>query len=124
MAIHGKGGNVSADGGSTYLNELDNWSVNENGDAEESTDFQSDGEREYVAGLTDWDGSFSGRWEAAQANSVEVGTTIDVQLEIDGSNHYAGQAIVTGRSVDTTVDGLVEASYDIQGTGSLTLTTA
>jgi predicted secreted protein len=59
MAITGENGAVSVDGGSSTLADLDNWSINSNADTLETTDFDSSGAREYLAGLTDWDGSYN-----------------------------------------------------------------
>ncbi len=124
MAITGENGGVSVDGGTSTLAELDNWTINENADTLESTDFDSGGEREYLAGLTDWDGSFGGRWESSQASDVQVGSTVDLELDLNATYSYSGSAIVTGKSVDNNVDGTVDASYDFQGTGTLTETTS
>lgn len=124
MAITGQDGGVSVDGGSSTLADLDNWTINENADTLETTDFDSGGAREYLAGLTDWDGSFGGRWEPSQAEDVQVGDTVDLQLDLNDTYSYSGSAIITGKSPDTNVDGTVDVSYDFQGTGTLTETTA
>jgi predicted secreted protein len=124
MAITGKDGGVSIDGGSSTLAELDNWSVSSNADTLETTDFDSNGKREYLAGLTDWSGSFGGRWDPTQAAAVTVGDTVDLQLDLNATYSYSGSAIITGKSVDTNVDGTVDVSYDYQGTGTLTETTS
>jgi predicted secreted protein len=124
MAITGENGGVSVDGGSSTLADLDSWTINENADTLETTDFDSSGEREYLAGLTDWDGSFSGRWEPSQAGAVTVGSTVTLQLDLNTTYNYSGSAIITGKSVDTNVDGTVDVSYDFQGTATLSETTS
>jgi len=124
MAISGKAGSVSVDSSSSTLGELNTWSINSSADALEKTDFDSSGEREYLAGLTGWDGSFGGHWDATQAAAVTVGDSVDLVLELNASYSYSGSAIITGKSVDVNVDGTCDASYDYQGTATLTETTS
>ena len=40
-----------------------------------------------------------------------------------GDTYYGGTAIVTGRTINSSFDGLVEASLTLQGSGALTETT-
>jgi hypothetical protein len=41
-----------------------------------------------------------------------------------GDKYYTGTALVTGISRSASVDGMVDASYSLKGTGALTLATA
>ena len=41
-----------------------------------------------------------------------------------GDKYYTGSAIVTGLTINSSFDGMVEASITLQGTGALTLSTA
>lgn len=97
------------------------WTINENADAEEATTFCSDGEREYLAGLTDWDGSANKYWITDEEFHNFVGEQVVIAFYIDETNNirYEGWGIVTGVSVDVAVDSLVEESIDIQGSGKL-----
>lgn len=97
------------------------WSVNENGDAEEATTFCSDGAREYVPGLTDWDASASRYWLTDAKFHDFVGKPVVMVFYLDEDNaiRYEGWGIMTGVSTDVSVDSLIEESVDMQGSGNL-----
>lgn len=117
--------NVSVDYNYFTLSEVGgffDWTLNENADTQEATDFQSNGEREYVSGLKDWDGSATKYWKSTKQFHDFIGEDVVMAFYIDETNNvrYEGWGVLTGASVDTAVDALVEESIDIQGSHTLT----
>jgi predicted secreted protein len=51
--------------------------------------------------------------------------TLNVYPEGDasGDTYFSGSTIVTGKTVTSSFDGMVEASFELQGNGALTETT-
>ena len=88
--------------------------------------------RVYKAGMQTFTGSVDVFYDPADAEQERllVGTTVDFELYpqgdsesgTDDKNFYSGSAIVTGRTINSTTDGMVEMSITIQGTGALTVT--
>jgi predicted secreted protein len=100
------------------------WTINKNADTLESTSFDSSGERTYVAGLTDWDGSATKYWASAKTFHDFVGED-DVIIsfyvdDVTNNYRYEGYGVLNSKSVDTSVDSLIEESIEIQGSGTLT----
>jgi predicted secreted protein len=96
--------------------------------------------RRYVKGMSTWSGSADIYFDPAEfptANSgftalnptgQTTGTpwravgsdTVTVELYLDGtSNKFIGEAIITGFTVNSSFDGMVEASISFQGSGSV-----
>jgi hypothetical protein len=92
--------------------------------------------RTYLSGLSSWSGSADIYFDPANytggANAIAalnptgilVGAgTVTVELFLDGtSNKFAGECIITGFSVSSSMDGMVEASISFQGSGAVTFT--
>lgn len=97
------------------------WSVDENADAEEATTFCSDGDREYIPGLKDWNGTADKYWLIDEAFHGFVGKKVVIVFYVDEAQQYRyeGWGIVTGVSFDVAVDSLIEQTIDIQGSGEL-----
>ena len=59
--------------------------------------------------------------------ALTVGSTITIKVAFEGTSsgdkYYEGSAIVTGKSVSASFDGLVESELSFTGTGALALTT-
>jgi len=110
-----------------------NWASSYVGDTLETTDFDSSGYREYIAGLTGWTATAEKYFQTAN-NEVDdwVGQTCELRLFInyvaspttgDLSQYWKGDTIVTGLDHTTPVDALVSQSISFQGDGALTLKT-
>jgi len=100
------------------------WSVTKSADALESTSFDSGGEKTFVAGLTNWEGSATKYWASAKTFHDFVGQD-DVILvfyvdDVTNNYRYEGYGVLSSKSIDTSVDSLIEESIDIQGSGTLT----
>ena len=89
-----------------------------------------DSARTYKTGLTSWTGTASLYMDEADTAQIAltVGSEITVAFYFEGNQtgdkYYTGTAIVTGKSVSGSFDGLVESEISFQGTGTLSLSTA
>jgi len=92
--------------------------------------------RTYLTGLSSWSGSADIYFDpAATTGTIAVhsvlnptsGTvgqaTLTVELYLaDTAGKFSGEVIVTGFTVNSTMDGMVEASISFQGSGACTYT--
>lgn len=130
-AVAGKGGTVTYAGGNVAT--LKEWSLDISPDIHDVTSFTTAAPawKDVIAGLNGWTGSLSGTFDAASTgqNTLITNSITPVEaaiiLEKDQVNggKYSGQSLISGASVGTAIDGLVDMSWDIQGTGALTYTT-
>jgi hypothetical protein len=94
-----------------------------------------DDTRTYVRGMSSWSGSADIYWDTSEAanlnicsSTVTVGATpiaIKLYVQQDATNDkvYYGDGIITGFSVSSSMDGLVEATISFQGSGDLAVST-
>lgn len=114
--------------GNDTLGELRSYSLETTGDTIEDTSM-GDSARTYKAGLTAWSGTASLYFDEADTaqTALTVGSTITIKVAFEGTSsgdkYYEGSAIVTGKSVSASFDGLVESELSFTGTGALALTT-
>jgi len=129
MATHtGVEGTVKV--GSVAIAEIRSFSVEETGDViDDST--MGDTARTYLAGLKTYTASIDCLWDEINTTgqgAMTVGSTITLNLYPEGAStgdvYYTGSAIVTGRTITASYDGLVELSITCQGSGALTQSTA
>jgi predicted secreted protein len=125
MALAGKGGSVNI--GSKKVQEIANWSLDLGADDIEITSFDSDGWKEYLAGLKEWSGSIEGNFVAddttgqrAILNAWLSGGKLSFVFQINNSLAFSGDGLVTP-SIETPVDDKVSFSCDVQGTGPLVI---
>jgi hypothetical protein len=90
-----------------------------------------DDTRTYVRGMSSWSGSADIYWDSAEAanlnicaSTINVGATpvalkLYVSQEATNDKVYYGDGIITGFSVASSMDGLVEATISFQGSGDL-----
>ena len=115
--------------GANTLGELRSYSLETTGDTIEDTTM-GDSARTYKTGLTSWTGTASLYMDEADTAQIAltVGSEITVAFYFEGNQtgdkYYTGTAIVTGKSVSASFDGLVESEISFQGTGTLSLSTA
>ena len=112
-----------------------NFSVDITADTIETSTMSTDA-RTYVKGMSSFSGSadiyfdpvnYTGGANVIAALNPTVGTVgaapISIELYLDGSNNkFSGEIIVTGFSVTSAMDGMVEASLSFQGSGAATFT--
>lgn len=130
MATHtGSEGTVKV--GANAIAEIRSYSLEETADTVEDTSM-GDSYRTFKTTLKGWSGSVDVFWDETDTNgqvAMVVGTEITANFYPEGASagvseqYYTGTAIVTGRTVTGSFDGMVEASITLQGTGALTLST-
>jgi len=128
MATHtGSEGTLKV--GSNAVAEIRSYTINETGETIEDTSM-GDTSRTFKAGLKTFTASVEVFWDETDTTgqgALDVGSevTLNVYPEGDasGDTYYSGTSIVTGKTVTGSFDGMVEASFELQGTGALTETT-
>jgi len=128
MATHaGSEGTVKV--GSDAIAEIRSFSIEETADTLEDTSM-GDAARTYKPSLTNFTGSVDVLWDETDSSgqgALTIGAEVTLNLypegDTSGDTYLTGSAIVTGRSVTSSFDGLVEMSISVQGNGALTQTT-
>lgn len=128
MATHlGSEGTVKV--GSDVIAEIRSFSLERNADTVEDTTM-GDADRTYKTSLKGYTATVDVFWDpsdsagqGALTQGAEVTFSVYPEGDTSGDTYYTGTALVTGFSTSGTVDGLVEASISLQGTGALTTTT-
>ena len=108
------------------------WEIDYKADAVDVTGMDDAGVKEFIAGLTEWSGSFEG-WSTGTVAGSAPGTAIvgavfassttagAPKLTATGTGGNAG--FITGLKVSTAVEGAVKVSCTFQGSGALTIAT-
>tara|TARA_R100000278_G_scaffold104400_1_gene80726 strand:+ start:420 stop:806 length:387 start_codon:yes stop_codon:yes gene_type:complete len=123
---HGKEGVVTA--GGTAIGELTGFTIETTGDVVEDTQL-SDSEKTFLAGRTSFSGTLEMHYDEtdAQQETLTAGSSISFVLlpegNTSGDQSFTGSGIITGMSINNTMDGIVSRSVTFQGTGSLTKST-
>jgi predicted secreted protein len=130
MATHtGSEGTVKV--GSNVIAEIRSYSLEETADTAEDTSM-GDAYRTFKTTLKAWTGSVDVFWDETDTNgqvALVVGAEVVANFFPEGATagqtekYYSGSAIVTGKTVTGSFDGLVESTITLQGTGALTLST-
>ncbi len=129
MATHiGRDGVVKV--GSNAVAEVRSFSINQTADTVEDTTM-GDTARTRLVTLTSFDGSLDVFWDETDTNgqvALSPGSNVTLELypegDSTGDTYYSGSVNVTGLSISTSVDGMIEASITVEGTGALTTATA
>ena len=128
MATHfGKEGVVTA--GGTGIGELTGYTLETTADVVEDTQL-SDATKSFVGGRTSFSGTLEMSYDETDSpqQTLTAGTTIAFILAPEGNSSgdetFTGSGIVTGMSVNVTLDGITTRSVTFQGTGTLTRGTA
>ncbi len=98
------------------------WTLNWTNTPLDTTDFADNCAKTAIAGFTEWNATVVCNWDAA--NTADPGDSATLTLKVTSALNYAGTALLTGITVNTAVDGVVEATYTFQGNGTLTPTLA
>ena len=124
MATHfGKEGVVTA--GGTGIGELTGYTLETTADVVEDTQL-SDATKSFVSGRTSFSGTLEMSYDETDSpqQTLTAGTTIAFILAPEGNSSgdetFTGSGIVTGMSVNVTLDGITTRSVTFQGTGTLT----
>jgi hypothetical protein len=128
MATHtGSEGTVKV--GVNAIAEIRSFSIEESADTLEDTTM-GDTARTYKPSLTTFTGTVDVLWDETDTTgqgALTIGAEVTLNLYPEGDassdTYYTGAAIVTGRTINSSFDGLVEMSISVQGNGALTQTT-
>jgi hypothetical protein len=129
MAIQGYNGSVTVASGA--MGNAKAWSLDISQETVDTTNFGSSGWKESATTLNSWSGSItaifdaSGTAEGVLQTGLTGGSTVSLDLQLgDGTgsyDKYSGTANITSQSVTNDVNGIVEVSYNFEGTGALTI---
>ena len=123
---HGKEGVVTA--GGTGVGELTGFTLETTGDVVEDTAL-TDATKSFVAGRTSFSGTLEMHFDATDTpqTSLTAGSSIAYILLPEGNSSgdrsFTGTGIVTGMSVNNSMDAIVSRTVTFQGTGTLTIGT-
>lgn len=125
FAISGLAGGVYL--GVNKVAEIKEWSLDIEADTLDTSTFDGNGWKTFIAGQRGWGGSFSGQWkmtdtlgQKAWQDAVLGGTTLSIKLDVNGTNNYTGTAFIKKQNVSTPSNEVVAVSFDFQGNGALT----
>ena len=128
MATH-KGSEGLVKVGSATIAEVKSYSLEESADTIETTKM-GDAARTYLPSLTSFSGSIDCFWDETDTSgqvALAVGASVTLVFYPEGADagdtYYSGTALVTGKTITGSFDGMVEASISVQGTGAITTTT-
>lgn len=129
MATHtGSEGTVKV--GANAIAEIRSYSVEETADTTEDTTM-GDTYRTHKTTLKSWSGSVDVFWDETDTTGqggLTVGSEVTINFYPEGSttgdSYKTGTAIVTGKTITASFDGMVESTITVQGTGALTTSTA
>lgn len=125
-AIAGKGGSAKITASNTIV-EVESWSAIIDGGLTDSHSLDDDW-AESTQTIKRWTATINVRWDlpndangqTALQSALLAGTTItDLRLYANASNYYSGNAKVASASIETPVDDLVTATFEITGEGAL-----
>ena len=123
---HGKEGVVTA--GGTGIGELTGFTFETTGDVVEDTAL-TDATKSFVAGRTSFSGTLEMHFDETDSpqTSLTAGSSIAFILLPEGNSSgdrsFSGTGIVTGMSVNNSMDAIVSRTVTFQGTGTLTIGT-
>ncbi len=123
---HGKQGVVKA--GGTAVGELTSFTLETTGDVVEDTAL-SDSTKSFVAGRTSFSGTLEMHFDETDTpqTSLLAGASIAFILlpegATSGDRSFTGTGIVTGMSVNNSMDAIISRTVTFQGTGALTIGT-
>ncbi len=129
MATHtGSEGTVKV--GANAIAEIRSYSIEQTADTVEDTTM-GDTFRTHKTTLKAWSGTVDVFWDETDTNgqvALTVGSEVTANFYPEGSTtgdtYLTGTAIVTGKTVSASFDGMVESTITLQGTGTLTTGTA
>jgi len=123
---HGKEGVVTA--GGTAVGELTGFTLETTGDVVEDTAL-TDSTKSFVAGRTSFSGTLEMHFDETDSpqTSLTAGSSIAFILLPEGNSSgdrsFTGTGIVTGMSVNNSMDAIISRTVTFQGTGALTIGT-
>ena len=125
MATHtGSEGTVKV--GANAIAEIRSYSIEQTADTTEDTTM-GDTWRTHKTTLKAWSGTVDVYWDETDTNgqaTLVPGAEVTVNFYPEGSTtgdvYLTGTAIVTGKTISASFDGMIESTITLQGTGALT----
>ena len=134
--IHGKFGQLQFGEGAVTpaaINGINSWTITFDGDAEEATDFNSNGIKEYLPGCVGFTGSCEGFFNNADSKHkgsvatppsgypsvIPQGIEGQAAFWADLTTKWEGRVIITSSEYNCSVSGNVGFKMAFQGTGPL-----
>ena len=123
---HGKEGVVTA--GGTAVGELTGFTLETSADVVEDTAL-TDATKSFLAGRTSFSGTLEMNFDETDTpqTTLVAGASISFILlpegNASGDRSFAGTGIVTGMSVNNSMDSIISRTVTFQGTGALTIGT-
>jgi hypothetical protein len=112
--------------GTNQVAEIRSYSIDETMDTLEDT-AMGDTTRTFKASLKQFSGSADVLFDDTDTSgqgALTVGSSVTINVQMEGNttgdHKLSGTALVTGRTISASYDGLVEASISFQGSGALT----
>jgi predicted secreted protein len=129
MATHTGSEGVVRVGATNAIAEIRSFSIEETSDTTEDT-VMGDSWRTHKTTLKAWTASVDVFWDetdtngqVALVNGASVTAGFYPEGATSGDTFLSGTALVTGRTINASFDGMIEASIQLQGTGPLTTAT-
>ena len=128
----GSGGVVklAVDGGSVAaMGEVRSFTLSESADTIEDS-VMGDTARTYVSSLTSATLSMDVYWDDADTVQLVMDASADLDWELyptgtgTGEKYYSGGGLVTSKEITASFDGMVEGSFELQVSGTITEATA
>ena len=123
---HGKEGVVTA--GGTGVGELTSFTLETTGDVVEDTAL-TDATKSFVAGRTSFSGTLEMHFDETDIprTTLVAGASISFILfpegNASGDRSFSGTGLVTGMSVNNSMDAIISRTVTFQGPGALTIGT-
>ena len=124
--VHGKEGVIKA--GGSVVSDVTGFALETSGDVVETTAL-GESVKSFTTGTTAFSGNIDVNFNRADSvqNTLLAGSQIAFILYPEGATSgdrtYTGSGIVTGMSVNNSLDSMVTKSVTFQGTGALTIGT-
>ena len=123
---HGKEGVVTV--GGRAMGEITSFTLETTGDVVEDTSL-TDATKSFVAGRTSFSGTIEMHFDETdtEQETLLAGASISFVLLPEGNTagdaSYTGTGLITGMSINNSMDAIVTRSVTFQGTGALTVGT-
>ncbi|MDA8212161.1 MAG: phage tail tube protein [Clostridia bacterium] len=130
MAIAGKSGSLYVGATPAKVAEISGWSLDLGGDNIDTTNFDSNGWKEYLAGLKEWSGSAEGNFKFTDTTGQKAiydawaaGTSLSAEFRLGTTSpKFSGAIFVSSVGIEDPVDDKITVTFDFQGSGALTYT--
>lgn len=125
--------------GSTDLAAVRSFSIEQTADTIETSAMGTD-VRTYVKGMSTWSGSADIYFDESETNTLKdtlniagsahavggASSAVKLVLQDGGGDDkwFSGNVLITGFTINSSMDGMVEASISFQGSGAITYTIA